>query len=183
MNWFDHIQAIGKRVRQRLSVLRRVKYLLPLHGRLTIYNSLILPLFDYSDLVWGDKNNETLMQHLQVLQNNAARIILNLPKCSSGTQARNLFNWTTLAPRRRQHRCIAIFKCLNEFADYDFSITRNEDIYNHNIRSRQDLHLLRVRTNWGKQRFVYHAASEWNNLDSELRQASSLTVFKNLLLL
>ena len=42
---------------QRLGVIKRVKYLLPLHARLTLYNSLILPLFDYGDIVWGDKNN------------------------------------------------------------------------------------------------------------------------------
>jgi hypothetical protein len=35
------IDALSKKVSQRLGVLRRVKYLLPLHGRLAIYNSLI----------------------------------------------------------------------------------------------------------------------------------------------
>ena len=75
MSWSDHIDTLCKKVSQRLGVLRRVKYLLPLHGRLTLYNGLILPLFDYADTVWGDKNNEVLMHNLQVLQNNAARII------------------------------------------------------------------------------------------------------------
>ena len=35
-----------------------------------------MPLFDYADLVWGDKHNVTLMTSLQVLQNKAAKIIL-----------------------------------------------------------------------------------------------------------
>ena len=51
MSWSDHIDTLCKKVSQRLGVLRRVKYLLPLHGRLTLYNSLILPLFDYADTV------------------------------------------------------------------------------------------------------------------------------------
>ena len=29
--------------------------------------------------VWGDKNNDTLMGQLQVLQNKAAKVLLNLP--------------------------------------------------------------------------------------------------------
>ena len=74
---------------------------------LTLYNSLILPLFDYADLVWGNKNNEVLMQHLQVLQNNAARTILDLPKYFSGTQALDKLDWTPLAARRRYHRYVA----------------------------------------------------------------------------
>ncbi|CAB4033674.1 Hypothetical predicted protein, partial [Paramuricea clavata] len=100
------IDALSKKVSQRLGVLRRVKYLLPLHGRLAIYNSLILPLFDYADIVWGNKNNKVLMHNLQVLQNNAARTILDYPKYFSGTEALAQLNWMPLSERRRQHRCI-----------------------------------------------------------------------------
>jgi hypothetical protein len=35
-------------------LLRRVKVFIPLKARLTIYNSLILPLFDYADIIWRD---------------------------------------------------------------------------------------------------------------------------------
>ena len=106
--------------------------MLPLHGRLTLYNSLILPLFDYAYIVWGDKNNEVLMQNLQVLQNNAARIILDLPKYFSGTQALAQLNWTHLTERRRQHRCTAIYKCTNKFINFKFDLVRNIEIYSYN---------------------------------------------------
>jgi hypothetical protein len=58
-------------------LLRRVKVFIPLKARLTIHNSLILPLFDYADIIWGDKNNTTLMDQLQILQNKAAKTILD----------------------------------------------------------------------------------------------------------
>ena len=32
------------------------------------YNTLILPLFDYGDVIWRDKNNETIMLELQILR-------------------------------------------------------------------------------------------------------------------
>ena len=54
-------------------MIKRIGHLLPLHARLTPYNCLIIPLFDYGDTVWGDKNNDTLMGQLQVLQNKAAK--------------------------------------------------------------------------------------------------------------
>ena len=53
MTWQDHISAIVNKVNQRLGVLRRVKQMLPFQSRLTLYNSLVLPLFDYGDIVWG----------------------------------------------------------------------------------------------------------------------------------
>ena len=113
MSWSDHIDTLCKKVSQRLGVLRRVKYLLPLHGRLTLYNSLILPLFDYADTVWGDKNNEVLMHNLQVLQNNAAIIILDLPKYFSGTQALARLNWIHLAELSslKRHTCFPKCSC------------------------------------------------------------------------
>ena len=114
MSWSDHIDTLCKKVCHRLGVLRRVKYLLPLHGCLTQYNSLILLLFDYADTVWGDKNNEVLMHNLQVLQNNAERIILDLPKYFSGIQDRARLNSIHLAERQRQHRCTAVYKCVNK---------------------------------------------------------------------
>ena len=51
----DHVHSIIK-VNQRLGVLRRVKHMLPRQARFNFYNSLDLPLFDYGDMVWGDKN-------------------------------------------------------------------------------------------------------------------------------
>ena len=83
LTWSEHIDNISKKVNQRLGLIRRIKHLLPFQTRLTLYNSLVLPLFDYSDIIWGDKNNSSLMNHLQVLQHNAARLILDLPRQSS----------------------------------------------------------------------------------------------------
>ena len=86
--WSDHVEHVITKVNQRLSLLRRIKYFLPLTARLLFYNNLILLiLFDYADVVWGDKNNVSIMNDLQVLQNKAAKIILDMPFHSSVTSA------------------------------------------------------------------------------------------------
>ena len=54
MSWYDHVDAIGTKINQRLGILRRIKHLLPTHAHITFYDSLISPLFDYADFVWGD---------------------------------------------------------------------------------------------------------------------------------
>ena len=38
-----------------------------IHAKLTLYNCLIIPLFDCGDTVWGDKNNDSLIGQLRVL--------------------------------------------------------------------------------------------------------------------
>ena len=60
-----HVEYIISEVNQRLGLLRRMKHSLPLTVRQLFYNSLVLPVFDYADLVWGDKNNVTLLNDLQ----------------------------------------------------------------------------------------------------------------------
>ena len=57
--------------------MRRIKSCLPLSARITFFNSFVLPLFDYGDIIWGDRGNTTLMAELQILHNKAARIILD----------------------------------------------------------------------------------------------------------
>ena len=47
--------------------------------------------------MWGDKNNDTLMGQLQVLQNKAAKVLLNLPPRSSSTEALDRLDLKTLS--------------------------------------------------------------------------------------
>ena len=60
--WSDHIEYTSCKVNKNLGLLRRIKYYLPYNARLLFYNSLVLPIFDYADLVWGDKDNVPLMK-------------------------------------------------------------------------------------------------------------------------
>jgi hypothetical protein len=63
-----------KNVGAGISGLRRVREFVPLTTLLTIYNSLIQPLFDYCDVVW-DSLPAAGASILQKLQNRAARVI------------------------------------------------------------------------------------------------------------
>ena len=92
--WHNYIDNLMTKINQRLGLLRRVKSYLPLEARCILYTSLILPLLDYADIIWGDKNNSVLMNSLQILENKAAKLILDAPPLSSATDALKLLNWT-----------------------------------------------------------------------------------------
>ena len=117
LTWTDHVESIRKRVAQRLGLLQRIKHLLPQYSRELLVNSLILPLLDYADIVWGDKNNKTLMDNLQVLHNKAAKFVLNLPNRESSTRALTLLSWSLCLPDERSTDvllCIALFSLIKE---------------------------------------------------------------------
>ncbi|KXJ14105.1 hypothetical protein AC249_AIPGENE25226 [Exaiptasia diaphana] len=116
-----------------------------------------MPLFDYADLVWGDKHNVTIMSNLQILQNKAAKIILDRPLYSSATDALAKLKWLPLEKRRFLRRCVYVFKCLNGLVDHKMDLIKQEDQHNYNTRNKCNLKLPRVKRNWGKQRTQYHA--------------------------
>ena len=89
--WYEHIDNLIKKVNQRIGVLRRIKHCLDLRTRCVLYKALILPLFDYADTIWGDKNNTVLMESLQSLENKATKLILDEhPRYSSTTALQRL---------------------------------------------------------------------------------------------
>ena len=63
--------------------------------------------------IWGDRGNVSLMSELQMLQNKAACLILDLPVHSSATEALKKLGWKPLLRRRMEHHAIFMYKLLN----------------------------------------------------------------------
>ena len=170
---------LAKLIKLRLGPLNRIKHLLPFSARLLFfYNSLVMPSLDYADLVWGDKYNVTLMTSLQVLQNKAAKIILDRPLYSSATHALATLKWVPLEKRRFQRRCIYVYKCLNGLVEHDMNFIRQQEQHNYNTRTKLNLRLPSVKRNWGKQRTAFHAIKDFNSLSWAIRQSVNLKIFK-----
>ena len=56
-------------------------------------------------------------------------------------------------------------------------------VHSYSTRGKNNLHLPKPKTECGKQRFAFHAAKDWNELDLELRSVSNFKVFKRKLLI
>ena len=72
------------------------------------------------------------MEQLQVLQNKAARTILDLPPRAS---ASDHLRWGRLSRTRAEHRAIFMFKCLNNLFTHSFDIVFNREYHDYNTRS------------------------------------------------
>ena len=145
------------------------------------YNTLILPLFDYGDVIWRDKNNETIMLELQILQNKAAEVLLGHPPQLKAHQPKHWgVSISSHSPQQGfYHRCIAIHKCLIGETDFNLNFIKNQAVYPYNTRRSNDLCIPLPRTNWGKQTFIYQAAKDWNSLPTDLKETHLLSTFKS----
>ena len=71
----------------------------------------------------------TLKGQLQVLQNKAAKVLLNLPPRSLSTEALNLLDLKTLSKRGHFHCCVMMQQFLSGETDFKFDIRRNSIVF------------------------------------------------------
>ena len=109
LTWKEHTEVVCNKVAKRLGLLSRIRPWWTLEASKSVYNSLVLPVFDYVDVILSELS-VGCCQDLQRLQNRAARIILQQ---HSSENMVTCLNWVDLATRRSMHKCILVFKCLN----------------------------------------------------------------------
>ena len=158
--------------------MRRIKSYLPLSARITFFNSFVLPLFDYGDIIWGDRGNITLMAELQILHNKAARIILDLPPTASASDALSKLHWKPLERRRAEHRAIFMFKAVNNLFMHTFHYSFNSNYHNYNTLSKRNIRKSSAHRRWGHWITINFAADAWNALPLSLRDVPTLSQFK-----
>lgn len=52
LSWKEHVEYIGKNISSRLGMLCKARKVLPRNACMTLYNAIVLPLFDYCCNVW-----------------------------------------------------------------------------------------------------------------------------------
>ena len=102
--------------------------------------------------------NDTAMMSLQILQNRAAKQILDLPFLSSASDALHRLGWKPLCHQSKEHRCSSIYKCINNFIDSDFNFVFNKDVHNYNTR--YNIRIPRSKRRWGHVRLL--RVLQWN---------------------
>ena len=183
LSWDDHVNYLSKRISSVIAGLRQVRPFISTTTAVTIYRSLILPLFDYCDVAW-DTLSKTSAQRLQKLQNRAARVITCQGYEVRSYDIRSHLSWNTLVERRDKHKAVAMFKVLNNKAPAYLSdlfkpIGEN---FSYGLRGRnRNLSLPLPRTEYGKKSFNYCGAKLWNGLPNDLKDNQTVRSFKRAL--
>ena len=115
VTWSSQIDAIAKKISIAIGGLRQIRSFVPLKTLITIYKSLILPLFDYCYQIWGNTSKGNL-DRLQRLQNHAAR---NITKSDYEIRSHDILNrlkLDNLDQRRSKHELITMFRILDSGA-------------------------------------------------------------------
>ena len=177
LTWSDHIDYIANKISSRLGMLRKARKILPKEACITLYNSMILPLFDYCSVVWCTTGKINL-DYLDKLQLRAARIIEQ--RKLEPHEIKSVFSWSSLQSRRDFQVCILVFKCLHELAPNYLLNEFNQasTIHSYNTRNRDKLRPPFAKTQKYKNSFRIYGATTWNKLPRIIRNIDDFHKFK-----
>lgn len=180
LSWIGHVEIICNKVSKRLGLLSRIRPYLTQKAAKRVYNCLIEPIFNYTDTVWGGLS-KGCSKNLQRLQNRAACIV---QERSTTEEAFQMLGWINLETQRTMHKCILVYKGLNNLAApyfCDYFKRKKNCIHSYNTRKKSDLHLPTPKFSLGKNTFRYSSLILFNKLPRTSKGATSLSKFKNLL--
>ena len=94
--------AKNHQVTHKLSILTKIRKYIDVHTSLILYKSMILPHFDYGDIIYAASSQENLNE-LQILQNKCLRLCTKSAFDININQLHNLSKTSLLSDRRNTH--------------------------------------------------------------------------------
>ena len=177
-----HVNYIRSKVVSKLKMLDKYRNVLNEHTKLILYKTLIVPLFNYADIIYygiSQKDSNTL----QRLQNSALRIVLNRNKREHIVDMHSELNLLQLGTRRKHHVCQQVFKGLNNLAPSYITNNLNYVSSEHNMCSRaevdQNFRIVKCRLELSKKNFFSIGPKFWNPLDTDIKQSNTYDNFKH----
>ena len=171
LSFKNQISDIIKKVFHKHTLLTRLMSFLNVNTTLLIYKTMLLPYFDYCDVVYQQANSGDL-EKLQRLQNKCLKTSLGLNKRCDTKTVHTRAKCAMLEARRKAHLCNFMF-----IRQGRINLMDERD-----IRTRQHdapLFLVNIPHNEAFKRSVQYSGSvTWNNLSVETRSLDNYQLFK-----
>ena len=171
LNYSQHIASVIKTISYKMTLLAKLKKYLKNETALQIYKSMLLPYFDYADIIF-DKANLRDTDKLQTLQNKCLRICTGRDRRFDTDRAHKIAHTPFLKDRRAAHVC-----------NFTFKRKGNKELLNNReIRTRaHDAPLFNVpipRCEAFKRSVSFHGSKSWNSLNVVTRKTETYLKFK-----
>ena len=154
----------------------RCKSLLPIKYRKMFANSLVLPIFDYLDIIYN-KAAKTHLLDLDILYKKVAKIALDVPKTESCIKVYKDINWHPLHLRRQLQLASYIFRIINK--TLPSNCMKKFQYISGGTRECSYCNLYMKKSKTMKD-FYYLGAKCWNIVPSHIRVTDEIKKFSKL---
>ena len=172
LSFNHHVNTVVSMVSYKVNLLAKIRKFLTDTVALKIYKSMILPYFDYGDVIYSTANQDGL-DKLQRLQNRSLKICKGLNIRYSTNALHRLTKMPMLKVRRTAH----ISNFMHGRLKHDFLLDNRE------VRTRaHDAPLFKVavpRVETFKRAIGYAGSLQWNNLPADTRSIKDSKLFKD----
>ena len=179
LSFEHHLEEKIKKANKGIGLINRLRKYVPRKSLLTLYKSYIRPHLDYADIIYDCPGNATFVSKLEKIQYNAC---LAITGCFRGTSREKLYSelgLESLSDRRYARRMIFFYKIVNKLTpDYLRRYLPVALVAPVNLRARNAIPPLAIRTERFRNTFFPFCISQWNLLDSRIRNLPSALSFK-----
>ena len=177
LSFQDHINYVKTKVAKRIGALYRSKSLLPLKYRKMFVNALMLPQFDYLDIIWY-RAGITKLNPIDVLYKKVAKIALDVDIREPTLNVYKNMKWLPLHLRRQLHLSTYMYKIMNDQAPSAFA--SKFSYVSGGSRDAENCNLYTPKAKTHKS-FSYLGAKCWNSLPLAVRTTDNIEKFSQIL--
>ena len=165
----DQVSSICRKVSAQINALNRLKNILPLKTKESLYRSFILPNFYYCNQVWhhcGKRNTAKI----EKVNERALRYVYN-DKHTSYQHLLERIRLPSMESRRIQDMLLTIHNSISNKTPRAIKNLINLRSFKYNLRRQEYvLSLPKVNTTkYGLKSWRYFAAKKWNELSNDIR--------------
>ena len=173
LSWTPQINKVKKYSMNSTRNVHRINKMLPLPARINMYNTIIVPHFDYGDVIFGGCTKKD-SNRLQLVQNFAVKSITGNRKHDSAKNAFKQLNFLNLDQRRKVHESVFIHKALTDNSTPNLHKQYSYYIPKANTRRHTSGKLIipTHSTTKFKKSPLYRTISTWNSIPSNIPKKS-----------
>ena len=184
LSYEHHLKSVFNKVKEIIHLLRKFQQILQKQSLITIYEWFIQPHLDYGDIVYDRAFNESFHKNLESIQYNAAIAITGAIRGTSSEKIFQELGLESLKSRRWLRKLCLFYNIFHKkYLTYLFQlITPSNNVYATRSSQSNKISSFKTRHNFFIDSFFPAVIPEWNSLDINIRNSSSINVFKKELL-
>ncbi len=175
----EHIAKTARSCRFALHNIRKIRPFLTEHAAQLLVQALVISRLDYCNNLLAGLPSNTI-KPLQMIQNAAARLVFNEPKRAHVTPLFVSLHWLPVAARIQFKTLMLAYRTTGSAPTYFHSLLQ---IYipSRSLRSASERRLVVPSQRGSKslsRTFSFTVPGRWNDLPTPIRNAGSLSIFK-----
>ena len=166
-----HIDNICTKISKNIGVLYKLKNIIPLQSRISIYYAFVHPYLNYCQLIFGS-THDCYLNRIETLQKRCVRVVADVEYLAHTNPLFFKFQILKFKDLYKYNACTYMFKNLEKFENLLVSHSHNTRSHGNYVATFQRLDLTQ------RQSIMYQCPTIWNNLPDTVRSVNSLDQFK-----